>query len=360
METRLEKPYNLCHEEETEFSVEPQSCTALPNDTEGEERSKAIERVLEEDAKMRKNQAKVLPLGAFSMRDVVKQLRNNDTDDAGLTEDELIEYRYNVHQTVFTCVRALLDVADASEVRLDENVDSRYKQLRDYVSVAGDDMTLNEEAGQAIESLWQEPSIMGAFRSSVESDLKETSAYFFQDISRIAASKYIPTETDVLQSRKGTRSVSEHRFHVKGLTIHIIDVGFQRGERRKWIRQFDSIAAVLFVADLARYDDMVSSGSALAEQMELFDSVVNTSIWAPDTKIILFLNNVSAFRRKLSCVPLGGVFPGFHGGDDAEQAVEYLLQRFRDVNRGRRRVFEYVVDPHVAGNIELVAAAING
>lgn len=183
-------------------------------------------------------------------------------------------------------------------------------------------------------------------------------ASFFQEIGRIAAPNYVPTEADIVQSHKGIRGISEHRFLVNGLSINLIDVGIQRCERRKWIRQFDNIAAILFVVDLPCYDQDASGNNAMAEQIELFDNVVNTK-WFTDTKFIVFLNNVSKFRQKLSHKPLEDYFPGFSGGTDAEQASDYLLQRFSQVSRGKRRLYSYLVDPHVASNIELVATAIN-
>jgi guanine nucleotide-binding protein subunit alpha len=165
-------------------------------------------------------------------------------------------------------------------------------------------------------------------------------------------------EGDILQSHKGIRGVSEHRFLVNGLSINIIDVGLQRCERRKWINQFDNVAAIFFVVDLPCYDQESSGNNAMVEQIQLFGNVVNSK-WFTDTKFILFLNSISAFRQKLCHKPLGDFFSDYSGSADVDQASEYLLQRFSQVNRGSRRLHSYLVDPYVASNIELVAAAIN-
>ncbi|KAF1934193.1 G protein alpha subunit [Didymella exigua CBS 183.55] len=321
-----------------------------------EERSQAIDRALEEDAKVRKTQTNVLPLGAFSMRDIAKQLKNND--ETGLTENELIDYRYNIHQCVVDCIKTLVHLMKSSEAQLEEDTRNRYSYLCDFIAVSQGDAPLNEEAGRTIGVLWKDPSITDAFQSSADSDLKEPSTYFFREIGRIAASNYVPTEADIVQSHKGIRGISEHRFNVNGLSINLIDVGTQRCERRKWIRQFDNVAAILFVVDLPCYDQEASGNNAMAEQIELFDNVVNTE-WFTDTEFILFLNNISAFRQKLSHKPLGNYFPDYSGGTDAEKASGYLLQRFSQVNRGKRRLYSHLVDPHIASNIELVATAIN-
>lgn len=194
----------------------------------------------------------------------------------------------------------------------------------------------------------------GAFQSSMHAHITS----FFQDIKRIAASDYVPTECDILRSHNGIRGISKHRFHVDWLTINIINAGLQRGERRKWIRQFDDVAAVLFVVDLPCYDQEASDENEMEDRIELFDGVINTKWILPTTRFILFLSNITAFQQKLSHTPFKDYFPDCEGGSEAE-VIDYLLRRSREVNREGRKIYEYCVDPNKAENIELVAAAIN-
>ena len=47
---------------------------------------------------------------------------------------------------------------------------------------------------------------------------------------------------------------SKRRFNLQGLTFRLFDVGGQRSERKKWIRCFDEVKAVIFIAALSDYD----------------------------------------------------------------------------------------------------------
>jgi hypothetical protein len=176
MASRPEHSQDLIHQRQSELLTEPPLRPTLPLDTEAEGRSKAIDKALYEDAEGRRNHVNVLPLGAFFMGEVVKQLRTNNADDAGLTENELAEYRYNIHQSVFTCVRALLDSIDASGILLSGDDNSRYEYLRGFLSASHDDLPLNEEAAQAIKGLWQESFAIEAFQSKVDPSLNKSCA----------------------------------------------------------------------------------------------------------------------------------------------------------------------------------------
>lgn len=173
MDSTVKQSHILSQRHNGEASAEPQSRTLVSIDMQAEERSQAIDRALEEDANVRKNQINVLPLGAFSMRDIVKQLKNND--ETGLTENELIDYRYDIHQHVVNCTTALVHLMKSPKAQLGEDANNRYSYLCDYIAVPQGDAPLNEEAGRAIVDLWKDPSVTDAFQSSADSDLKESS-----------------------------------------------------------------------------------------------------------------------------------------------------------------------------------------
>jgi guanine nucleotide-binding protein G(i) subunit alpha len=103
----------------------------------------------------------------------------------------------------------------------------------------------------------------------------------------------------------------------------------------------------------------MSRQEVITNQLHLFDSVVNSK-WFPNTIFILFLSNVSGFRRDLEVSPLQESFPDYTGENSVEEAGEYMLQRFREINRAQRTLYSYLVDlePYDPGNLELLFAAI--
>jgi hypothetical protein len=159
----------IAHQPENKPSTKAES-GVLSRDTKANERSKAIDQLLEEDAKSRKQRCNVLPLGAFSMREIVQQLKNSD--EIGLTEDELTDYCYNIHQHVITCTRMLVDSVKAADVHLSSDVYHYYSHLRNHVADPG--ATMTEETGQAINAIWKDVSIAEAFQSTAEPELTES------------------------------------------------------------------------------------------------------------------------------------------------------------------------------------------
>lgn len=95
--------------------------------------------------------------------------------------------------------------------------------------------TVSPDVLNNIESLWHDPVIPSVMDRSSEFYLMDSATYFFANIRKIAASDYVPDEADVLRARTKTTGISETRFNMGQLSIHMFDVGGQRSERKKWI-----------------------------------------------------------------------------------------------------------------------------
>jgi hypothetical protein len=129
------------------------------------ERSRAIDRALEEDGKIRKQQCNVLPLGAFKEREIIEMLLKKDPE-IGLTKDQLLDYRYNIHQWLATCARELVSFIETSDFKLEPDARIQHSYLRGYLSTLDPDAHLSEEFGRAVENLWKDALLRTAFQST--------------------------------------------------------------------------------------------------------------------------------------------------------------------------------------------------
>lgn len=144
------------------------------------------------------------------------------------------------------------------------------------------------------------------------------------------------------------------------LSINIFDWGGQRSERRKWIHYFENVPSIIFVVNLACYDQVLLEDSFVNEMMEslvFFDSVVN-SRWFKRTSVILLLTNIDLFRRKLAWSPLANCFPDYSGGNDVNRAAKYILWRFNQVNRANLDLYPHLGEITDTTTMRLVFAAI--
>ncbi|CAK4031142.1 G- alpha subunit [Lecanosticta acicola] len=339
------------------------ACMSSSNNEEGDQkkRSQMIDRGLEEDLKKLRRECKILLLGSgeSGKSTIVKQMKIIHQN--GYSVDELALYRHTIYKNLIDCAKALMGAMRQFEIE-PENPDNR--SLCDYIMEYTVDpdpqQALDPKVGDAIASVLRDPCIPKVFDHQNEFYLMDSAPYFFDEVARIAATDYIPTEADVLRARTKTTGIYETRFQMGQLSIHMFDVGGQRSERKKWIHCFENVTSIIFCVALSEYDQVLleeSSQNRMMESLVLFDSVVN-SRWFMRTSIILFLNKVDLFRAKLAKSPLGNYFPDYSGGNDVNRAAKYLLWRFNQVNRAHLNLYPHLTQATDTSNIRLVFAAV--
>ena len=77
----------------------------------------------------------------------------------------------------------------------------------------------------------------------------DAASYYFQHVERLGEEDYEPTEEDIVMARVRTTGISVTEFTEGGIDYSIVDVGGQRNERKKWIREF-FFSFVLFLSFL--------------------------------------------------------------------------------------------------------------
>ncbi|KAG1815041.1 G-alpha-domain-containing protein [Suillus subaureus] len=187
--------------------------------------------------------------------------------------------------------------------------------------------------------LWTDPIVRKLME--VEKMRPEEMAGFFLDaLDRVTSPRYIPTDDDVLRARLKTLGVSEHRFtmktgHMGSPMSHdwrVFDVGGQRSLRAAWVPYFDDMNAIIFLAPISCFDQVLQedpSVNRLADSFLLWKSIVSNPL-LKKTELILFLNKCDILRAKLaSGIRLADYIVSYGSRpNDFESASQYLKKKF--------------------------------
>lgn len=327
-------------------------------------------------------EVKVLLLGSgeSGKSTVVKQMKILHQN--GFSKEELYEYKPFVYKNVLDCIKnvitaiqelepGLINGATEKEEVADDPQEFSGKAVLDRADIddimdfelpLDTDETFDMGIAKKITKVYNTPEVQHFIQYQQGNFyLIDSTSYFLSDLDRISQPNYIPSVDDVLRTRKKTSGIFDFNFNMgSGLNIHMFDVGGQRSERKKWIHCFDNVTLIIFCVALSEYDQVLleeNKQNRLKESLALFDSVVN-SRWFARTSIVLFLNKIDVFAKKLPYSPLENHFPDYNGGNNINKAAKYILYRFNQVNRSGLNIYPHVTQATDTSNIELVFAAV--
>ncbi|GEQ70869.1 hypothetical protein JCM33374_g4549 [Metschnikowia sp. JCM 33374] len=330
-------------------------------------------------AQTNEKDVKILLLGSgeSGKSTIVKQMKIIHKD--GFSDAEAYDYRPFVYKNVLDCIKsiinALLDFSpelvapeghymSGSKSGQGDNYILTHEDAQailDYENSVSSDDPFDANIASKIAKIYAQPRVHEFIRyNQAKFYLIDSADYLLSAIDRIADPHYIPTQADILRTRKKTSGIFDFKFQMGSSNIHMFDVGGQRSERKKWIHCFDNVTLIIFCVALSEYDQVLleeNSQNRLEESLTLFDSVVN-SRWFSRTSVVLFLNKIDVFANKLPHSPLENHFPDYNGGDNLNKAVKYILWRFTQVNRSGLNIYPHVTQATDTSNIQLVFAAL--
>jgi len=320
------------------------------------EQSKKLEQIMKDDFDEERDKIKLLLLGAgeSGKSTIFKQMKI--LYGAGFDENERISFRRYIWSNIVESMKAICDACFgfgyANEIEDQEAFDGIMK-----VSYSEE---LTPEIGQWIKRLWEEEPIQSTWERRSEFQVIESTKDFIANIETIARDDYVPSVDDVLHARVRTIGIVEERYLIDKNTFIMYDVGGQRNERKKWIHCFDEVNAVIFVASLSEFDQVLfedETTNRMVEAINLFDEICN-SRWFVNTSMILFLNKMDLFRDKILKVQIGEVddFADYSGKpNNYEDGVSFFLEKFLGVNKKPdREVFHHVTCATDTSNIQFV------
>ena len=334
-------------------------CTGAqdPEDVEVSRKSKKFLQQISMDSNDLNSKSKLLLLGAgeSGKSTVFKQIRIINS--SGYSEGELKQFKWIVHRNVLDAIKILVEQVHARDIELAE----ANEDIADQV-VLWDSENLNPEMAESISRLWADPGIQQVFERRAEFQIGDNAQYFLSDVRRIGEHDYLPTTADALSARVRTSGVVSKNFEIKGKPFAVYDVGGQRSERRNWLPLFDHVTAVVFVAAISEYDQVVAedrSKNRMHEALDLFAQIVNSKHFG-EAAVMIFLNKKDLFAEKIKKVDPGTWFPEYKGGCNYEAAEEFFKQEFhRRVEDKDKKIYTYTTCATDTGNISAVFQSVS-
>jgi len=168
--------------------------------------------------------------------------------------------------------------------------------------------------------------------------LVESTKYFWENLGRIARPDYVPTRQDIINVRFRSTGILEKKLAIDNLHFNIFDLGGQKSERRKWIKCFGGVDAVVFVVSLSCYNEVMfedRNTTKMNDAMQLFGDTLNHKEFTK-TPIILLLNKTDLFAKKIKDLPItiDPIFCDFDGNNaqDFGQTTAFIQKMFESVN----------------------------
>lgn len=208
----------------------------------------------------------------------------------------------------------------------------------------------------AIKVVWADTGIQATYAARAHFQLVDGTKHFLDTIDEWTKPGYLPNNEDILRCRVRTTGIVENDFQIANNKFKLVDVGGQRNERKKWMHCFDGVTALLFVAAMSEYDQMLyedENVKRMDEALMLFENICN-SRWFRDTSVILFLNKCDLFQEKLKTVSLKVCWPEYDGDNTYPNGCMFIEKQFLARNHHKKHVYCHVTCATDERNVKVV------
>jgi len=298
---------------------------------EQDENTAEVDRQLKEAEELASRNYKILLLGAgeAGKSTVVKQIKM--IYKGGIPQQERNEYKVNIRRNCIECIQSLVEAR--VNFGLEYEAESPMIKVDRMLMEIDADAEFTMELANSIFSVWKSDVIQAVYARKSEFWILDGAKYYFENAERIAESDFEPTEEDMVMTRVRTTGIVVTEMTEGPITYSMVDVGGQRSERRKWINCFDDVKAVIFLAGLCEYNQVMfedASCNRMKESLELFSEVTKKDIFK-NTPIFLFLNKKDLFEDMVTKqkIDLNVAFPEYTGGCDLDKSLDFITNEYR-------------------------------
>lgn len=333
------------------------------SDEEREQRriNQEIEKQLRRDKRDARRELKLLLLGTgeSGKSTFIKQMRI--IHGSGYSDEDKRGFIKLVFQNIFMAMQSMIKAMDLLQIQYKNEKNTDHAELVrsvDYETVT----TFDNQYVEAIKSLWDDPGIQECYDRRREYQLTDSAKYYLNDLDRISATGYLPTQQDILRVRVPTTGIIEYPFDLDSIIFRMVDVGGQRSERRKWIHCFENVTSIIFLVALSEYDQILfesDNENRMEESKALFKTII-TYPWFQNSSVILFLNKKDLLEEKIMYSHLVDYFPEFDGPkQDHIAAREFILKMYLLQNPAEdRMIYSHFTCATDTENIRFVFAAV--
>jgi guanine nucleotide-binding protein subunit alpha len=325
-------------------------------------RSEAIDRALQEDSMTLRRETKLLLMGQDnSGKDLVMHQIKVLYAEGYYSPEDRMKFRDAVRSTTRLLIHSMIDLLRDTGINLPPALNHDFATLLDEVDLV-DMHHITPAAAAAVQHLWASGEFSRVYLKNFEIDFPQYAPYHAQEIQRIAAEDYVPSEADIIRLNQSIGGIKELRFNWDELDVHLFNInGYIPDQfRKRWFHQFDSVTSLVYTVDVSLYDRPFYGQTTKSQLLDDFASFESwtTSPKFTNSAVILLLNNFTRFRDKLRYSPLETVFPDYvpSDTDPDSSARQYILKQFKDVNRNRLSIYSFWVDLDMSDNQHLYAA----
>jgi len=251
----------------------------------------------------------------------------------GFTKGEKMALSNSLKINILSDIIALINFAVESNQKIPSDIESDVEIINECDPNNPEELT--EEVADAISRVWADPIMKQIYKQANSIGIGDNADHFLNEVKRIAAADYVPTDQDILKARIRTVGVNNLFVEVgsaKKKTI-LVDVGGQRNERSKWSNCFKNVTYVMFVVSLSDFDQKMfedGSKSRTEDSIELFKNIASTPEFA-NVPFFLILNKFDIFKKKIKedSKAFLSAYPGFTGDvNNEDQCIEHIKQTF--------------------------------
>jgi len=316
-----------------------------------------------------------LGAGGSGKSTLFKQLRLLYGD--GLTDDLRRGTHDNIYGNIIHGIKALVEgnhelASDDHKEDEDQYVKKGKRKIRiipcdaeiaKLVEDISEEDVFSLETAKVVKMAWADPGIQSTWANRSLLQVQDSLAYFVENCERIAKPNYIPSKGDVLHVRAVTTGIVEEDMKIHNRNFHIVDVGGQRSERRKWINCFDDVKGLIFVVSLIAYNQVLyedEETNRMVESLTLFRKTLTgkSGVNFKDTCLVIFFNKNDLFHEMIHDFPITKTFPKYSGELTEDAQYEYIKGLYQG-QIPQRNMFCHRTCATNTDQIEVIFSAVN-